>query len=94
MQLADTRVDGTEISRREVALAAFESYLQRHLGFGTDVLITLEGRIVSRHFAEYGQHLYRSGAAHGTFVPTILAVVDKERSLRKMLTSAWDVAEA
>jgi len=94
VQLADTRVDVTEQSRRGVALAAFEGYLQRHLGFGHEVLVTLEGRIVSRHLAEYGQHLYREGVAQGTFVSTILAVVDKERSLRKMLTSAWDVAES
>ena len=49
VQLAETRVNSTEQSLRELALAAFEGYLQRHLGFGHDVLVTLEGRIVSRH---------------------------------------------
>ena len=94
VELAEERVDATEQTRREVALAAFEIYLQEHLGFPVAVLVTLEGRIVSRHLAEYGQHLYKRGAAVGTYVSAILAVVDKERSLRKMLTAAWDVAES
>ena len=60
----------------------------QHLGFDFDVLVTMEGRVVAKHLAEYGHFLYQQGDAVGCYISTILAVVDKERALRKVLTAA------
>ena len=38
--------------------------------------------------------LYDRGDAVGVFVDSILSVVDQERSLRRVLTAAWDVADS
>ena len=88
--LSGPKVNVPERLRRDVARAAFEAYLQAPL----DELLPLGARGVGKHLAAYGQHLYDSGSAVGTYVDAILAVTDSDRSLRHQLAAAWDVAEA
>ena len=53
----------------------------------------MEG-LVAKHLVDYGQFLFQQGDPAGCFVSTVLAVVGKERALRKQLTAAWDFAES
>ena len=92
--LAKRRISFEAAERRSVLLKQFTEWLEDFHGVDVFALLQEEGKVVGRFLAEYGQFLYNRGDAHGVYVDSILAVVDQERSLRRVLTAAWDVADS
>ena len=92
--LAKRRVSFAAAERRAILLKNFGEWLVDQHCVDIVVLLKLEGRVVGRYLADYGQFLYNQGDAVGVFVDSILSVVDQERSLRRVLTAAWDVADS
>ena len=80
----------TEQTRRDLARAVFCNSLD----VSFEHFISLGAKAVGQKLAQYGQMLYDRGDAVGTYVDTILAVSDADRSLRHQLSAAWDVAGA
>ena len=94
IDLAKRRVSFAAAERRSILLKKFGEWLEDKHGVDIFELLKEEGRVVGRYLAEYGQFLYNQGDAVGVFVDSILSVVDQERSLRRVLTAAWDVADS
>jgi len=94
IDLAKRRVSFAAAERRSILLKNFGEWLEDKHGVDIFELLKEEGRVVGRYLAEYGQFLYNQGDAVGVFVDSILSVVDQERSLRRVLTAAWDVADS
>ena len=82
------------VARRALLARRFGSWLMQQLATTVEELAQLGGREVSRALAGYGQFLYDSGEPLGIYVDTINAVVDLDRSLRRQLQAAWDVADS
>ena len=92
--LAKRRVSLAASERRTVLLGLFADWLRDHNEVAIFDLLKEEGKVVSRYLAHYGQFLYDRGDPVGVYVDSILAVVDQERSLRRFMTAAWDVADS
>ena len=73
-------------------LVEFDSYLQWQLGTSVDEFARLQGKYVAKHLCNFGQELFQQGRSRGGNVLVILAFAGMERSLRRTLQSAWDLA--
>ena len=82
------------VARRATLARRFDSWLARQRATTIENLALLGGREMSQALAAYGQFLFDSGEPLGIYVDTINAVVDADRSLRRQLQAAWDVADA
>ena len=92
--LAKRRIRFEASEKRSMLLGLFVDWLRDFFVVSLYDLLKEEGKTVAKYLALYGQHMYEWGDAVGSYVDTILSVVDQERSLRKMLTAAWDTAES
>jgi len=87
---------GTKTARmRQLLLTQFETWLLS-LDGGCSVadLVVQLPRTVSSILASYGQVLYANGRSLKHYTETVNAVVGIERSLRRHLGAAWDVAQS
>ena len=92
MDLAKRDLNEETVSLRRRMLQEFEVWILAKHSISLQSLTNLEGKAVSKYLQAYGQVLYDNERAHGDYVNLILAVVDLERSLRRSLQGAWDVA--
>ena len=94
LDLAKRDQNAETVSLRRRMLQEFEVWLLAKHSISLQSLTNLAGKVVSKHLQAYGQVLYDHERLHGDYVNLILAVVDLERSLRRSLQGAWDVALA
>ena len=83
--------DGSREKRARM-LAELGEFLRTRYGISVDELCEKEGRVVSRHLVDFGQFLFEDGRSLGDYILSILAVADLERTLRRHLQPAWDLA--
>ena len=84
-------MSATERALRDAALVEFGDWLEGH-GQDRDLPLRAEVEDVDKAFEDYGQALFRQGAAVGAYKRVLLAAQDRRKVLKRRLAAAWDVA--
>jgi len=84
-----SRVSADEQDRRKAAVREFVDW---HAGPGSDadVLTGAPAEALDQVLVDYGQHMYRQGAAVDSFKRVLLALQSLRRALQRQLPGAWD----
>ena len=80
-------------AKSDVQLLALDLFLAKEVGLTREAFLALPVKGIGAWLRSYGQHLYESGDAPGSFVDCLLAVVDEAPELRQQLQSCWDLAD-
>ena len=82
---------------RKVLVGRFRNWLWSEHGvslFGLLQQRPADPELISHWLAEYGREMFRAGKAYGQFSETINGIAMLKPSVKRQLTSAWDVAFA
>lgn len=79
-------------ARRHMYLRLFTGWLETHKRIGFPAFLLFDARKADTTLAAYGRYLFQHGRSRLVYAETINAVVDIERSWRRLLEAAWDVA--
>lgn len=81
--------------RREVLLAAFDSWISSNMRTTLEALIdreNVDAETITDALVAYGKAMYQAGKSYGRYSETINALTAKRPMLRRRVSAAWDLA--